>query len=115
MSAYALAWKEERVVVAFVQLFIAHTLFVVCPIGGIAAGYFVGNKIYKKLDDRQWKSAEEKGTIYEHEGRLPMWLGWGIGILIGFAVTLTAFQLCFRIPGVGWRIEQMSEYGDADY
>jgi len=96
--AYLSAWDEKRVIAAFAEWLVAHMLYYGVSIGGIAAGYFVGCKVYKRTS-RQW-------------------LGWVVGILIGLTVVVTVWGVCSKIPGIGWRMEKITEEreeADDDY
>jgi len=89
IPAYIAAWYEKRVVAAFAEWLVAQTVFYVAPIGGAAVGYFIGHKVNKNTSQQ--------------------WLGWVVGILIGLAVAVCVMGACSKIPGIGWRMERISE------
>ncbi len=89
IPAYWLAWDEKRVVAAFAEWFVVLVFFYAIPIGSIAAGYFVWNKIYIKTARK--------------------WLAWIAGIVVALMIVLSLKEFSSKIPGVGWRLEKMSE------
>lgn len=89
------AFGEKRVIAAFAEGFVANVLYQGVPLGAAVAGYFSGKKVDDKTGQR--------------------WLAWVIGIVVFTAIALPARMISEEIPGVGWRIEKMSEeHEDAD-
>jgi len=58
------------------------------PFGGLAAGFFAGGEVWLKT------------------GRA--WLAVTVGITVGLLV-VPLYPLCWKIPGIGWRMEAMSD------
>lgn len=90
--AYFMAWDEKRVIAAFAEWFFAHCLYYGMSFGAIGFGGFIGYKVYKKTS-RQWA-------------------GWVVGIIIVILVATSIYGLAANIPGVNWRLEQISDESD---
>ncbi len=73
-TAWLAAWDEQRVIAAFAEWFVADALLYAIPIGGITAGYFAGNKAFKKTEKK--------------------WLGWTVGIIVAFLIMLPLYKIC---------------------
>jgi hypothetical protein len=90
--AYFMAWDEKRVIAAFAEWFIAHFFFYGMGIAAISSGGYIGYRLYKKTS-RQW-------------------IGWLAGIVVGVMVATLIAGVATNIPGVDWRLEQISDESD---
>ena len=93
------AWEEERVIAAFAECFIAAALNGIIPLIAVFGGGFAGFRISKKTKLK--------------------WLGWVVGIAVGFLIVVPLYEFAKSIPGVSWRIEEIrekqEEYEDSGY
>ena len=95
LQAVFMAWGSRHFVTAWLQSFVAVSLYWFSILGSIALAYLAG-----------WKTSQTSGHT---------WLGWAVGITVFVACTYVS-TLFEDIPGIGWRIELIREYsGTSEY